>query len=202
MADMDEYRCEASNDYGDVWSDVTLTVKVAQVTEPFDKAQVAPTLVKTLEEVRATEGDHVEMECKIVGEPMPEIRWYKDKEEISSTDAHFHQTTKSDGTARLTIDSVELADAGEYRCEAENPAGTARTEAPMKIAPEFAKELKAVQAKEDEEAVFECKISGMPQPQVKWFKDGEELKPGDGLKMKMKPEMEMNPEERHVDAHA
>ncbi|TKR95914.1 hypothetical protein L596_010016 [Steinernema carpocapsae] len=193
MADMDEYRCEASNDYGDVWSDVTLTVKVAQVTEPFDKAQVAPTFVKTLEEVRATEGDHVEMECKIVGEPMPEIRWYKDKEEISSTDAHFHQTTKNDGTARLTIDSVELADAGEYRCEAKNPAGTARTEAPMKvatageepllteIAPEFAKELKAVQAKEDEEAVFECKISGMPQPQVKWFKDGEELKPGDGI---------------------
>ncbi|KAK0423255.1 hypothetical protein QR680_008049 [Steinernema hermaphroditum] len=185
MADMDEYRCEASNDYGDVWSDVTLTVKVAQVTEPFEKGQVAPTFVKTLEEVRATEGDHVELECIIVGEPMPEI----------SQDAHFHQTTKSDGTARLTIDSVEVADAGEYRCEAKNPAGTARTEAPLKVvtaeeehlltevAPEFSKDLKAVQAKEGEPVVFECKISAMPQPQVKWFKDGEELKPGDGIEI-------------------
>lgn len=27
LDDMGEFRCEASNEYGDVWSDVTLTVK-------------------------------------------------------------------------------------------------------------------------------------------------------------------------------
>jgi hypothetical protein len=27
MSDMDDYRCVASNKYGDVWSDVTLTVQ-------------------------------------------------------------------------------------------------------------------------------------------------------------------------------
>lgn len=27
LSDMDDYRCEASNKYGDVWSDVTLTVQ-------------------------------------------------------------------------------------------------------------------------------------------------------------------------------
>lgn len=27
MEDLDEYRCSASNEFGDVWSDVTLTVK-------------------------------------------------------------------------------------------------------------------------------------------------------------------------------
>lgn len=27
MSDMDDYRCEATNKYGDVWSDVTLTVQ-------------------------------------------------------------------------------------------------------------------------------------------------------------------------------
>uniref|UniRef100_A0A1I7Y7A4 Ig-like domain-containing protein n=1 Tax=Steinernema glaseri TaxID=37863 RepID=A0A1I7Y7A4_9BILA len=52
---------------------------------------------------------------------------------------------------------------------------------PTEVAPEFSKELKAVQAQEGEQALFECKISGMPAPQVKWFKDGEELKPGDGV---------------------
>jgi hypothetical protein len=26
---------------------------------------------------------------------------------------------------------------------------------------------------------FECKVVGFPTPQLRWFKDGEELKPGD-----------------------
>jgi hypothetical protein len=26
---------------------------------------------------------------------------------------------------------------------------------------------------------FECKVVGFPTPQLRWFKDGQELKPGD-----------------------
>lgn len=37
----------------------------------------APTFLKTLERIRAKESEHVVFECKIVGEPMPEIKWFK-----------------------------------------------------------------------------------------------------------------------------
>lgn len=55
-----------------------------------------------------------------------------------------------------------MGDAGIFRCEARNPAGMARTEAPLKvlpaeIAPKFVQDLKPVQAKEGEPAVFECR---------------------------------------------
>lgn len=165
---------------------------------------VAPSFVRTLEEARVNEGSPVEFECQIVGEPMPEVKWYKvsffqilqknifskmprfakfifiphfwsfdvcfqDSKEIDAGDAHFRQTAKPDGTARLTLSSAAMADAGVFRCEAKNPAGTARTEAPLRVlladesplptevAPQFVKELQPVQAKEGEQAKFECK---------------------------------------------
>uniref|UniRef100_A0A915E311 Ig-like domain-containing protein n=1 Tax=Ditylenchus dipsaci TaxID=166011 RepID=A0A915E311_9BILA len=118
MSDMDDYRCEVSNKYGEC-------------------GVIA----------RANEGSPVEFECVIAGEPAPEVKWYKDSKEIDANDSHFKQTSKPDGTARLTLSSAALADAGSFRCEAKNPAGTARTEAPLS-------------AKEGDKAVFECKVAG------------------------------------------
>jgi len=44
--------------------------------------------------------------------------------------------------------------------------------------PRFLESLKAVLT--DEGLVsFECKVVGFPTPQLRWFKDGQELKPGD-----------------------
>lgn len=37
----------------------------------------APTFLKTLEGINAKESEHVVFECKIVGEPIPEIKWFK-----------------------------------------------------------------------------------------------------------------------------
>uniref|UniRef100_A0A9J2P3W7 Immunoglobulin I-set domain protein n=1 Tax=Ascaris lumbricoides TaxID=6252 RepID=A0A9J2P3W7_ASCLU len=198
--DTDEYRCSASNEYGDVWSDVTLTVQVPATMEEEPVELSAPTFLKTLEEISAKESDYVALECVIIGQPMPEIKWYKDKEEIRADDAHFKRETLADGTARLIISSAVKADAGEYRCEARNPSGTARTEASLtvlyafeeplesEICPEFIQELKPVQANEGQVAVFECRVSGVPRPEIKWFKDGQEIIPDEHTKIESLPD--------------
>uniref|UniRef100_A0A0R3RFL5 Muscle M-line assembly protein unc-89 n=1 Tax=Elaeophora elaphi TaxID=1147741 RepID=A0A0R3RFL5_9BILA len=200
MEDAGEYRCIASNQYGDVWSDVTLTVQVPVSEEESGMEYAAPTFLKTLEEIYAKESENVVLECKIVGEPMPEIKWFKDTQEISANDAHFKMEALSDGTARLIIDSVNRDDAGEFRCEAQNKFGTARTdamlnmrhdfEAPVvsEISPEFVQELKPVQANEKEQISFECRVSGIPVPQVKWFKDGDEIKPDERIHIESLPD--------------
>jgi hypothetical protein len=74
LSDMDDYRCEASNKHGDVWSDVTLTVQEPIEEEP---SMEAPTVIKALEETRAREGEPVELECAFKGQPPPDIKWYK-----------------------------------------------------------------------------------------------------------------------------
>uniref|UniRef100_A0A914I5C8 Muscle M-line assembly protein unc-89 n=1 Tax=Globodera rostochiensis TaxID=31243 RepID=A0A914I5C8_GLORO len=190
MSDMDDYRCEATNKYGDVWSDVTLTV---QEPEPEEEPS-SPYFVKGLQEVRATEGEQAEFECIVKGWPTPEIKWYKDSDEIGPEDVHFNATQLPDGTCRLTLPTARITDAGVFRCSATNPSGTARTEAPLRVlltdeapmptevTPKFLQELKPVQAKEGDEAVFECKVSGVPQPEIKWYKDGVPLGLADGVK--------------------
>ena len=78
MDDMDDYRCEASNKYGDVWSDVTLTVQLpASVEEGKGMEMTAPTFVKPLEECIIEEGETAGFECVVAGEPTPDIQWFK-----------------------------------------------------------------------------------------------------------------------------
>jgi hypothetical protein len=54
-------------------------------------------------------------------------------------------------------------------------------EVPAETAPEFLEDLKPVQAKPGDEAVFECKVGGSPEPDIKWYKEGKELGPEDGV---------------------
>lgn len=77
QTDADEYRCEASNDFGDVWADVTVQVKVPFSVQPAVAEAAAPTFVRTLEAVQTTEGCQVVFEACIVGQPMPEVKWFK-----------------------------------------------------------------------------------------------------------------------------
>jgi len=90
---MDDYRCEASNKYGDVWSDVTLTVSsglfryycnykkiclIAHTPEVSEmQGPTAPSFVKPLQEVHAQEGAPAELECVVKGEPLPTLKWFK-----------------------------------------------------------------------------------------------------------------------------
>uniref|UniRef100_A0A7E4UT28 Muscle M-line assembly protein unc-89 n=1 Tax=Panagrellus redivivus TaxID=6233 RepID=A0A7E4UT28_PANRE len=191
--DVGEYRCEATNKWGDVWSDATLTVHAAS-SEIEGHEQIVPTFTQTLQETTAKENEHHEFEVMVGGEPKPEIKWFKDNKPIDANDAHFKQSVDNDGKAKLVIANTEKADAGKFTCEATNDAGKAKTEAPLHVepagakgkpekAPEISQGLKKASVKEGETVEFECKVDGHPPPTVKWFKDGEELKAADGVKI-------------------
>lgn len=115
IEDMGEFRCEASNEYGDVWSDVTLTVKLPHEIEGGAEEYAAPSFVKSLEKVEVTESEEAQFEVQVTGEPKPDVKWFKDSKEIKADDKHFVQTQKDDGTARLTIPTAELKDDGVFR---------------------------------------------------------------------------------------
>lgn len=213
--DAGEYRCEATNDGGTAWTEGPLAVKgelnnfyfrfktifwqffsVAGQESAPARDEVAPDFLEPLEAVQVEEGEEVRMQCKVSGTPKPEIHWYKDGQALEES-KRIHVENLPDGTQKLTINQAQLDDKGEYRCEAENKAGTTWSDATLGVQmakteeisdagavlsesmPEFVRELQRVSADEGENVEFECKVEGKPQPDVRWFRDGQEIGPGD-----------------------
>lgn len=110
--------------------------------------------------------------------------WYRDDQPVDeSTRCHLEKEEK--GIFNLDIQNLEFLDQAEWKCVAVNDFGHSVTSCFLKLIiprhykkPRFLENLQAILS--DEGAVnLECKVIGVPQPVLKWYKDGEELKPGD-----------------------
>lgn len=68
----------------------------------------------------------------MVGVPVPNVKWFKDGEELQPSE-HVRIESLPDGTNHLIIDSVNVEDQGNYRCEATNSAGSMSSKAPLTV---------------------------------------------------------------------
>ncbi|XP_030829655.1 twitchin isoform X2 [Strongylocentrotus purpuratus] len=94
----------------------------------------------------------------------------------------------------ITVDGLEPGVGYEFRVIAENemgPSEPAVTSAPIEtqkpikgVAPIFDDKFRPVQSAQGEEAKFECRVSGTPQPTIRWIRNGEELFAGARIKMR------------------
>ena len=73
--------------------------------------------------VRVAEGGIIEMTCVAEGAPYPAITWWNNNRIVSPNS----RMSVSNTGQHLRIQDIELYDAGEYRCTAENSVGR-RTE--------------------------------------------------------------------------
>ncbi|CAI2304070.1 unnamed protein product [Caenorhabditis sp. 36 PRJEB53466] len=177
QSDAGEYRCEAENEYGSAWTEGPIIVTLEGAPKIDGEA---PDFLQPVKPAVVTVGETAVLEGKISGKPKPNVKWYKNGEELKPS-VRVKIENLEDGTQRLTLTNTELSDMDEYRCEASNEFGdvwsdvTLTVKEPAHVTPAFFKELSAIQVKETETAKFECKVSGT-KPDVKWFKDGSELK--------------------------
>ncbi|CAL1541881.1 unnamed protein product [Lymnaea stagnalis] len=98
------FQCNASNIHGYVFADFYLNV-----------LSEAPTIIQPPEAIQETaESQSVSLICRTTGKPDPIITWFKDEEQI--TGGRYRILPTGD----LFIRAVVLADAGIYRCQAQN----------------------------------------------------------------------------------
>jgi hypothetical protein len=116
--------------------------------------------------------------------PEPSLAWYRDDHPVTNEERYrIEQETL--GICHLEIQRLEFCDQAEWKCVASNDFGHSITSCFLKLIipkhykkPKFLENLRAILS--DGGAVnLECKVIGIPQPLLKWYKDGEELKPGD-----------------------
>ncbi|XP_077013357.1 hemicentin-1 isoform X4 [Tamandua tetradactyla] len=162
FSDAGEYLCMAFNEGGSSAASVFLTVQ-----EP-PKVTVMP------KNQSFTGGSDVSIMCSATGYPKPKITWTINDMFIMGS--HRYRMT-SEGT--LFIKNAVPKDAGIYGCLASNSAGIDKQMSTLRYieAPKLTVVQSELLVAVGNTAAMECKTSGVPLPQVKWFKGDLELSP-------------------------
>uniref|UniRef100_A0A8C1P5K0 DCC netrin 1 receptor n=1 Tax=Cyprinus carpio TaxID=7962 RepID=A0A8C1P5K0_CYPCA len=151
--------------------------RTARVTVAGPLRVVVPT-----ESVSAHLGDTALLRCEVTGEPMPVVRWQKNREDLTLTfDPDSRVVILPSGS--LQVSRVQPPDSATYRCLAENPSSSrSGTDADLRVLPEpglvraltFLQRPQKVTALQGRDAVLECSASGFPNPSFYWMR-GDEL---------------------------
>ncbi|KJH44303.1 immunoglobulin I-set domain protein [Dictyocaulus viviparus] len=122
------YTVVVENVAGQVQCEAKLTV----VEELEKTIETAPDFIIKLQDKTTKLHDKVTFECKVVGEPRPNVHWCHDNKVLEELAKEVYIESE-DGIQRLVITSTKVEHQGKYSCVAENTAGTSRTEAVLKV---------------------------------------------------------------------
>ncbi|XP_072488821.1 hemicentin-2 isoform X7 [Notamacropus eugenii] len=159
-SDSGRYQCLASNANGMARESVWLLVR-----EP-------PQISINTKSRHFSQGVEVRISCTASGYPPPHISW-RHKAQTIVKDGRFFV----DDQGTLIIQSVAPDDAGNYSCQATNEVGTDEQTVTLFYTepPSVSALRRVVRAPVGEEAVLECKASGVPPPRVIWYRGGLEM---------------------------
>ncbi|ULT81800.1 hypothetical protein L5515_017516 [Caenorhabditis briggsae] len=165
-SDAGAYYCVASNEHGEVKSNEG-SLRLAMLREDF---RVRPRTVQALG------GEMAVLECSPPrGFPEPVVSWRKDDKELRIQDLPRY-TLHSDGN--LIIDPVDRSDSGTYQCVANNMVGE-RVSNPARLSvfekPKFEQEPKDMTVDVGAAVLFDCRVTGDPQPQITWKRKNEPM---------------------------
>ncbi|CAD7014952.1 unnamed protein product [Ceratitis capitata] len=184
------YCCIAKNCMGESSSVAVLTVEDIQnqlndeERLTFAKQNQPPKFVVGLKSQEAKINESFQFTVNVKATPDPVLSWFRDELPIENSERYSHYRGEQENW-HLDVRCVEFVDQAEWKCVAVNDFGTSVTSSYLKLQiprhykkPRFLECLRAVLTEEG--AVnLECKVIGVPQPMLKWYKDGVELKPGD-----------------------
>ncbi|KAF5273317.1 hypothetical protein FQR65_LT04739 [Abscondita terminalis] len=185
------YCCIARNCMGEARSTAELTIEdIQNQLNDDEKMQLlsknqAPKFLQGLKSSEVKINDYFRFTVQVSTLPVPSLFWFRDDQAVDSDCERYNVIKENFGICHLDILRLEFLDQAEWKCVATNDYGQSVTSCFLKLLipkhykmPKFLESLRAVLSEEG--AVnLECKVIGVPQPILKWYKDGQELKPGD-----------------------
>ncbi|OQV25891.1 Titin [Hypsibius exemplaris] len=89
-----------------------------------------PFFTRTLRPITVNVGENIILDCCVQAHPPPLIRWLHNGSDLTGiNDGRFQITFSHDGACTLFIRHMELSDAGQYICHAQNQMGKRQTTA-------------------------------------------------------------------------
>lgn len=141
---------------------------------------VEPEIVVPLEDKKVVKGKETEFECVANARPLHAIEtlWFKDSIPIEETGIIYNIGWFNRTLVLLSVDSNY---AGEYSCKIQMRTGgynskISRAKLDVLELPYFQQQIQSEIATDYGSSIeIPCKVAGIPQPRVKWFRNGEEI---------------------------
>ncbi|XP_077000555.1 palladin isoform X1 [Tamandua tetradactyla] len=149
--------------------------------EPIQERFFRPHFLQAPGDLTVQEGKLCRMDCKVSGLPTPDLSWQLDGKPIRPDSAH-KMLVRENGVHSLIIEPVTSRDAGIYTCIATNRAGQNTFSLELVVAakeahkpPVFIEKLQNTGVADGYPVRMECRVSGVPPPQIFWKKENESL---------------------------
>ncbi|GAB6028208.1 hypothetical protein CHUAL_002405 [Chamberlinius hualienensis] len=184
------YSCVAKNCMGSASSFSELTLEDIYGAKERRKppSKQPPRFIQPLKDELIILGTPLTFTIIVTCPPVPEVTWYKDNQRVDSI-TRYKIRRQRNGVYHLDINAAELVDQGIWKCLIVNDHGHSLTQACLRVTvpkhfkkPMFIENLRAVLSEEGAVSL-QCKVVGVPQPTLTWYKDGTELKAGDIYKI-------------------
>ncbi|XP_043429965.1 basement membrane-specific heparan sulfate proteoglycan core protein isoform X12 [Prionailurus bengalensis] len=175
-ADSGEYVCHVSNGAGSQETSLIVTIEgsgsshVPSVSPPIKIESSSPTVV---------EGQTLDLNCVVAGQPQATITWYKRGGSLPAQ----HQAHGS----RLRLHRMSVADSGEYVCRANNNIDAQEASIVVSVSPSTGSpsvpggtmpvriESSSSHVAEGQTVDLNCVVPGQAHAQVTWHKRGGSL---------------------------
>lgn len=180
----------------------TLELKPEQkmYSSSLEKKKEKPIFITQLAPVAVSTGDTARLTVNISAFPKPKVQWFHNGRIITSSTVYTFIENRDEYT--LIISEVKKEHEGEYSCVATNKFGksTCTTTLNVNISdtthaerwveqmfkipgqpPRFTTQIESVQCAEGGEAKFQFKVSGMPPPEVQWFKGSYKIQSNNNI---------------------
>ncbi|XP_057580791.1 hemicentin-2 [Hippopotamus amphibius kiboko] len=143
------FACQATNEAGTAGAEVELSVH-----------ELPSVVIVGGENITVPFLQPVTLECAGTGVPTPSLRWWKDGVALAPSGGN------------LQIEKVDLRDEGIYTCAATNLAGESRRDVALKVLvpPNIEPGPVNKAVLENASVTLECLASGVPPPDISWFK--------------------------------
>ncbi|KAM5264238.1 palladin isoform 2-T2 [Ctenodactylus gundi] len=149
--------------------------------EPIQERFFRPHFLQAPGDLTIQEGKLCRMDCKVSGLPTPDLSWQLDGKPVRPDSAH-KMLVRENGVHSLIIEPVTSRDAGIYTCIATNRAGQNSFSLELVVAakeahkpPVFIEKLQNTGVADGYPVRLECRVLGVPPPQIFWKKENESL---------------------------